>query len=190
MLKGAPSIYCSSPQYWRRYYGCIFVTRNLTTVNLEKKLERKQKMLLKHENGRHVTGLKLTTDICSIEILFLPNPVWFESHKNQCLFTRHEPTLLFTRHLTNSDNLWPEVRLVPVFRSVGGPSLSPLQSSVDPYLLLGQFYYCDSAPIVWWLFSAAKPRLFSKSCARNLQYRPITFYIAYFVIWQNKRKCE
>ena len=40
------------------------------------------------------------------------------------------PASVFTRHLTNSDNLWPEVRLVPVFRSVGGSSLS-LSTSVQ-----------------------------------------------------------
>ena len=46
------------------------------------------------------------------------------------------PLSVFTRHLTKSDNLWPEVRLVPVFRSVGGPSLST-SVSVDPYLAAG-----------------------------------------------------
>ena len=42
-----------------------------------------------------VTGLlKLTSSAClGQEIVFLPNPIWFESHKNQCLFTEHEPTL-------------------------------------------------------------------------------------------------
>ena len=46
------------------------------------------------------------------------------------------PLSVFTRHLTKSNNLWPEVRLVPVFRSVGGPCLST-SVSVDPYLAAG-----------------------------------------------------
>ena len=117
---------------------------------------------------------------------FLPNPIWFESHKNQCLFMGHEPALTNNPTL---DKIWQFTEPDEIqFSDQCVAPLSPLQSSVDPYLIIsGTVLTWWQFSSLLWLFSADKPRLFSKSCARNLQFSPIK---TLHCIFPSKSICE
>ena len=133
-------------------------------------------MILKHENCRHRV---VETDICFWKIVYFPRLILFGLKAIRIsLYSRDmSPLPLITRHLTKSGNLWGHKSDQFQFSDQLVAPLSPMQFSVDPYLIIsGTILTLWQLSSLLWLFSMDKPSLFSKSCARNLQFNPITLH--------------